>query len=209
IRRSRPVAPRSAIIARRRANSAISSTRSRSTTEKTKNARPAVAAASSDASSRMGARRSGARSARNDRAGAADAATPLSLLKKRALAIVGAGPIGLSEGERRRFCRGFDEGRGKGCFRQFSDEKIFLDGHAGIQPGLDPLPESANFFGRFAAGCVFVDRKTRAQRVLMIVAHHDEGPGDYAGEIERGFVGERGGCVAKTLSANRRLVEDE
>ena len=66
IRRSRPAARRCAIIARPPANSAISSTRSRSTTAKARNARPQAAAASCGASPRTAARPSGARSARSE-----------------------------------------------------------------------------------------------------------------------------------------------
>ena len=48
----------------------------------------------------------------------------------------------------------------------------------------DPLPEAADFIGRFAERGIFADRKTRTQRVLVIVAHHDEGLRDDVGEIE-------------------------
>src|SRR5260221_11645831 len=66
IKRSRPAAHRCAIIARPTASSVISSIHSRSTTARAKNARRRVAAASCGGSPIMGARRSGARSAKSD-----------------------------------------------------------------------------------------------------------------------------------------------
>ena len=60
------IGPFCAIIARPQANSAISSTRSKSMTAKASNVRLTAAAASSSASPRTGARHSGARNARND-----------------------------------------------------------------------------------------------------------------------------------------------
>jgi len=38
---------------------------------------------------------------------------------------------------------------------------------------------------------MFVDRKAGAERVLVIVAHYDEGPGDDIADIERRFIAER------------------
>src|SRR5258708_38034582 len=66
IKRSRPAAHRCAIIARPTANSAISSIHSRSMRARVKNGRGRAAAASCGGSPRMGARRSGARSAKSD-----------------------------------------------------------------------------------------------------------------------------------------------
>ena len=76
-------------------------------------------------------------------------------------------------------------------------------------PRLDPLPEAADLLGRFAARRVFADRKARAQRVLVIVAHHDEGSGNDIVDIERGLVAERVRRVGEALAADRGLIQDD
>ena len=56
---------------------------------------------------------------------------------------------------------------------------------------LDPLPERAHFLGGLAARCMFADGEAGAQRILMIVAHHDAGLGHDIGGVERGLVAQR------------------
>ena len=77
------------------------------------------------------------------------------------------------------------------------------------QPGLDPLPEAANFVRRFARRSVFTHRQSQTQRILVIVAHDDARQRENAQGIERLLIGEHGGRVADALAADRSLVEDK
>ena len=79
---------------------------------------------------------------------------------------------------------------------------------AGVQLGLDPLPKAPNLVRRFTLRSIFADGETRAQRVLVIVSHHDEGLSENASQIERPIAAKCVGGVGDALAADRRLVED-
>ena len=57
---------------------------------------------------------------------------------------------------------------------------------AAIHLRVDPLPEAADFVGGFACRRKFADRKAGAERILVIVAHDDEGSGNNIGQVRRG-----------------------
>ena len=77
------------------------------------------------------------------------------------------------------------------------------------EPLLHPLPEGAHFLRGLAARREFADGKAGAQRVLVIVAHHDERLCDDLGGLERRLVAERVFRAGKARRGpDRGLVQD-
>ena len=90
-----------------------------------------------------------------------------------------------------------------------STDRFVRSGHRIAQPRFDPLPEGADFLRGLAARRMFADRKAGAQRVLVVVAHHDKGLGHDLGGIERRLGAERVfGAGKARRGPDRRLVQD-
>ena len=94
-------------------------------------------------------------------------------------------------------------------FHELLDDRLVARCSLIAHPRVDPLPEGADLLGGFAAWRVFADRKARAQRVLVIVAHHDGGSGKDIVDVERGLVAQRVLRAGEPRrSPDRGLVQD-